>query len=103
MTVTYYTDEALIKEQIKYGPYAQAELADAKFFDDPGADPLKYGMYSVDGSPRTAIQKRLWKKSREASQWANHMSEPLHVERGHQSEVTKRLFRIAAELENRVA
>lgn len=98
MTVTYYSEEALIREAVQQGPYSQAELADAGYFDDPGADPLRYGQYSLDGSPKTAIQKRLWTKQREASQWANHMSEPLIVPRGHQNRVTRRLFEIAARL-----
>ena len=99
MTVTYYTEKALVKEDIKYGPYSQEQLADAGYFDDPGANPLRYGMYSLDGSPKTAIQKRLWTKQREASQWANHMSEDLHYPKGQQNKVTKRLFEIASRLE----
>lgn len=95
MTVTYYTEKALINEKLRQGPYSEAELTDAGFHDDEGADPLRYGMYSLDGSPRTAVQKRLWTKQREASQWANHMSEDLHVPRGHRNEVTKRLFELA--------
>lgn len=96
MTVTYYTEKALMDEPVKYGPYAPEQLSDAGFFDDPGADPLRFGMYSLDGSPKTAEQKRLWVKQREASQWANHMSEGLHVPRGHQNRVTRRLFEVAA-------
>lgn len=98
MTVTYYTEKALIQEPIEYGPYSEEQLADANYFDDIGANPLLYGMYSLDGSPKTALQKRLWKKQREASQWANHMSEPLYAPRGHHNEVTKRLFEAAQRL-----
>lgn len=98
MTVTYYTEKALIKEAIEQGPYSSEQLADEGYFDDPGADALRYGMYSLDGSPKTALQKRLWVKQREASQWANHMSESLHAPRGARNEVTKRLFEAAQRL-----
>ncbi len=39
MTVTYYTEKALVKEQVKYGPYSKEQLAYAGFHDDEGADP----------------------------------------------------------------
>lgn len=99
MTVSYYTEKALIKETVEHGPYSPEQLAAAGYVNDLGADPLKYGMYSLDGSPKTAIQKRLWVKQREASQWANHMSEELRVPRGHQNRVTRRLFEIATRFE----
>lgn len=96
-TITYYTEEPLMAIPIEYGPYSKERLADAGYFDDPGANPLAYSMYSVDGSPRTAEQKRLWVKHREASQWARHMSEELIVPRGHQNKVTQRLTELALE------
>ena len=98
MSVTYYTEKALINEEVQFGPYSKEQLSEDGFFDDPDADPLRYGMYSLDGSPKTAVQKRLWRKQREASQWANHMSEDLIAERGHQNKVTKRLFQVAVRL-----
>lgn len=70
----YYTEEALARIPIKYGPYTEEALHDQGYHDDEGADLLKYSMYSLDGQPRTAAQKRLWDKQREASQWAHHMA-----------------------------
>ncbi|MFZ2545251.1 MAG: hypothetical protein WAW80_04705 [Candidatus Saccharimonadales bacterium] len=100
MVITYFTEEALVNTPIEHGPYSKERLADARFFDDEGADPLKYSMYSLDGSPQTAEQKLLWQRNREASQWANHMSEPLIVERGSLNRVTQRLFDTARRLED---
>lgn len=101
MTVSYYTEEALVNIPIKHGPYAIEQLNDAGFFDDNGADPLRYSIYSLDGSPRTAMQKRLWEQQRKASQRANHMAEPLHVPRGHVNRATRRMFEIAHRQLNR--
>jgi len=60
VTLEFITPETLIKYQ-PGGYYSKENLAKLGFTDDPGFDPKVHGFSRIEGQPRSAIQKALWK------------------------------------------
>lgn len=60
---------------VKYGFFRQDNLEAHGYHDDPGFDPAKHGPYSLEGTPKSALQKALLAIERQASQLAMYAAQ----------------------------
>lgn len=67
--IEFILEEALINHTIKKGPYSDKEIRDADgFIDDRGFDPVKHGPMLSEDFAKSALQKKVRKDMRAASE-----------------------------------
>lgn len=105
MTVEFISAKTLYKGGVKYGEFTPERLEEEGYRDDPDFDPAKHGPYSLDSLPKSALNKKLFKLRREASQLADHMAVTENPNRYDENgnpvsetlnDITRRAYEIAA-------
>ena len=74
LQVEFVGEEALHNHQITTGEFSVQSLKAAKFRDDRNFDPLRHGFMLPDTFPKSALQKAIWLKMREASQSTHNLA-----------------------------
>jgi hypothetical protein len=66
--VEFVSDKALHAHKVSTGGFAESVLRSEGFKDDRNFDPLKHGIFLPDHYPKSALQKKILKLARAASQ-----------------------------------